>query len=98
MLLGATVLCFLVLLVLLADRLGTRVFQGGVDRVFYRCDECDLQYPHREVRGSASLICPAGHVVRRDHPRTSAGAVGIFVCLGFLAVAIGLMLTGVVPN
>lgn len=98
MLLGATLLCFLVLLALLADRLGTRLFHAGADRVFYRCDECDLQYPRREVAGPGALVCPAGHAVRVEHPGASAGVVAIFVCLGFLAVAVALMLTGVVQT
>jgi hypothetical protein len=98
MLLGATVLCFLVLLVLLADRVGARVFHGDAERVFYRCEACDLRYPRREISDPRLLVCPAGHPVRLEEHRSSAGAVAIFVCLGFLAVAIGLMLTGVVPD
>ena len=98
MLLGATVLCFLVLLALVADRLGARLFQGGSDRVFYRCDECDLQYPRREITSPSALVCPAGHAVRLQQSGSTAGVIGIFVCLGFLAAAIGLMLSGVVPS
>ena len=98
MLLGATLLCSLVLLALLADRLGARVFHGDTGRVFYRCDQCDLLYPRREITSPNAQVCPAGHAVRLEPARTSAGIVLIFVCLGFLAVAIGLMLSGVVPD
>jgi len=99
MLLGATVLCFLVLLVLLAERLGSTVWQGETTRGFYRCEACDLRYPAREVSSAARrAVCPAGHVIVRERSRTSAGAVAIVACVGFLAVAIVLMLTGVVPN
>ena len=98
MLLGATVLCFLVMLVLLADRLGARVFQGDADRVFYRCEACDLRYPRREISDPRLQICPAGHPVLPEQRRTTAGVVGICVCLGFITVAVTLLLTGIVPN
>lgn len=97
MLLGATVLCFLVLLALVADRVGGHVFHGESERVFYRCEECDLRYPRRELHDTRLQICPAGHPVLAEQRRVSVGAVAIFVCLGFLAVAIVLMLTGTVP-
>lgn len=98
MLLGATVLCALVLLVLLADRLSNSVWHGGGDRIFYRCEQCDLRYPRREAGGGVRTACPAGHPIHVERSSTSAGSVAIFVCVGFLAVAILLMLTGVVPN
>jgi len=97
MLLGATILCFLVLLALLADRLGNRVWHGGSDRVFYRCEACDLRYPRRDVAGASRATCPAGHPVVLERSHGGAGAVVIFVCLGFLAVATALMATGIVP-
>jgi len=98
MLIGATVLCSLVLLVLLADRVGSTVWQGESARAFYRCEACDLRYPRREVSGGFQVVCPAGHQVVAERSRASAGSVGIVACLGFLAVAVVLMLTGIVPN
>ena len=96
MFLGATVLCFLVLLVLLADRFGSRIFHGEGDRTYYRCIECDLRYPRRQIQDPRFRVCPAGHPVIVEEPGVSAGLVGIFVCLGFLLVALLLLLTGVV--
>lgn len=98
MLLGASVLCFLVLLVLLADKLSSKVWHGESERVFYRCEACDLRYPRRELVGGDRVVCPAGHQIALEHHRPSAGAVAIVACVGFLAVAIALMLTGAVPN
>ena len=97
MLVGASVLCFLVLLVLLADRLGARVWHGEHNTTFYRCEECDLRYPRRELRDPAMQVCPAGHVVALEQQSTAAGLVAIFACLGFLSIAILLMVTGIVP-
>ena len=96
MLIGATVLCFLVLLVLLADRYQARLFHGEGDRTFYRCDQCDLRYPRRQISDPRLALCPSGHPVALDDVGIGAGAIGIFVCLGFLAVALVLLLTGVV--
>ncbi len=94
MLLGASVLCLLVLLMLLADRLGARVFQGRSDRVFYRCEACDLRYPRGDIADPELRFCPHGHPVVVEHPHTAAGVVGICACLGFLSVALVLMLAG----
>lgn len=96
MFLGATVLCFLVLLVLLADRYQARLFHGEADRTYYRCAQCDLRYPRREIADPRLRTCPAGHPITAEDPRVGAGVVGIFVCLGFLIVAVVLLLTGVV--
>ncbi len=96
MLLGATVLCFLVLLVLLADRYQARLFHGEGDRIFYRCDRCDLRYPRRQISDPRLAMCPSGHLVTLEDSRIGAGAIGIFVCLGFLVVALVLLLTGAV--
>ena len=97
MLVGASVLCFLVLLVLLADRLGSHVWHSDTDAAFYRCEECDLRYPRRELRDPRMQICPVGHYVALEQRSAAAGVVGIFACLGFLSVAIFLMVTGIVP-
>lgn len=95
MLIGATVLCFLILLVLLADRYGARIRgQGGRD--YFRCEQCDLHYRRRQPAGPSLQVCPEGHPVQLEEPGTSASTVGIFICLGFLAVALLLVLTGAV--
>ena len=96
MLIGATVLCFLVLLVLVADRYQARLFHGEADRIFYRCDQCDLRYPRRQISDPRLTICPSGHPITLEESGIGAGAIGIFVCLGFLVVALVLLLTGVV--
>ena len=96
MLIGATVLCFFVLLALLADRYQARLFHGEGDRTFYRCVECDLRYPRREISDPRLLVCPAGHPIALEDRGVGAGTIGIFVCLGFLVVALVLLLTGVV--
>ncbi|TMB91152.1 MAG: hypothetical protein E6J45_07065 [Chloroflexi bacterium] len=98
MLIGATVLCFLVLLVLVADRLGASVWHGGAQRTFYRCERCDLRYPRSDLGDPAMRVCPAGHPVALEEPGTAAGMVGIFACLGFLTVAIALVATGWVTH
>ena len=96
MLLGATILCSLVLLALIADRLGTYVWNSGENRFFYRCDSCDLRYPRGEMEDPELRICPQGHPVIVDRPRLTAGLLGMFVCLGFLCAALLLILTGAV--
>lgn len=96
MLIGATVLCFLVLLALLADRYQARLLHGEGDRIFYRCDQCDLRYPRRQISDPRLAMCPSGHTVTLEDSHIGAGAIGIFVCLGFLVVALVLLLTGVV--
>ena len=99
MFIGATVLCFLVLLVLVADRLGASMWHGGAQRTFYRCERCDLRYPRSDVGGAAMRVCPAGHPVALEEPGTgSSGLVAICACLGFLTVAIALMATGLVSR
>lgn len=96
MLIGATVLCFLVLLVLVSDRYQARLFHGEGDRTYYRCAECDLRYPRRQITDPRLLVCPEGHPIALDDSGIGAGTVGIFACFGFLVVALVLLLTGVV--
>ena len=96
MLIGATVLCFLVLLVLLSDRYQARLFHGQADRTFYRCAACDLRYPRRQIADPRFAVCPSGHPITLEESGPGAGLIGIFVCLGFLVVALVLLLTGVV--
>jgi hypothetical protein len=96
MLVGASVFCILVLLVLLADRAGSRFWQGGEFSAYYRCDDCDLRYPRHELPDPRLQVCPAGHTVVMEQRRTTAGVVGICACLGFLSVALLLIATGVV--
>lgn len=98
MLIGASVLCFLVLLALVADRLGTYLGHGGADKTFYRCESCDLRYLRRELNDPRMQMCPEGHRVFEEKRSTSAGLVSIFVCIGFLAGALLLILTGAIPE
>ena len=95
MLLGAIVLCFLVMLVLIADRAGSRLFHGDSHSVYYRCTACGLRYPRREISDPAMRMCPAGHPIALEPKQTAAGVVGIVACLGFLGVAIVLFVAGV---
>ena len=95
MLLGAIVLCFLVLLVLISDRIGARVFHGDSHSVFYRCEECGLRYPRREISDPRLQVCPAGHRIALEPKSTAAGVVGICACIGFLGVAILLFVAGI---
>ncbi|MBV9100168.1 MAG: hypothetical protein JOZ46_08900 [Candidatus Dormibacteraeota bacterium] len=95
MLLGAIVLCFLVLLVLITDRAGSRLFHGDSHSVFYRCEACGLRYPRREIADPGLRICPAGHPIALEESHTAAGVVGIFACIGFLGVALVLFIIGV---
>jgi len=94
MLLGASIFCFLLLLVLLGERAGSRLWSGGADRVFFFCAECDLRYPRHELQAPAALRCPAGHtVVRKPAGGIDLGLVGICACLGFLCAATALIVT-----
>lgn len=97
MLIGASVLCFLVLVALVAERYGTRLWFGAGERAFYRCDACDLRYVRRELSDPGMRVCPQGHPVNEEPRSPTAGLVVIFACLGFLLVALMLMITGVVP-
>lgn len=94
MLLGASVLCFLVMLVLLADKLGAAVFHGETNTRFYRCEGCDVRYPKREMIDPELRVCPAGHLVKVEKAHATAGIFGVFVCLGFLCAAGVFLLTG----
>jgi hypothetical protein len=95
MLLGATILCFLVLLVLLADRASARLWRGGPEARMYRCAACDLRYPAADMHDPAFRLCPAGHLVVAEADRGSAASlVAIFTCVGFLVVALVMLLSG----
>ena len=97
MLIGASVLCFLVLLALLADRAGAH-WHGQRDRLFFHCEECDLRYPRSTGGGVVVQACPSGHPIVVEESGATAGSVAIFACVGFLVVAIALMVTGLVPH
>ena len=93
MLLGATILCFLVLLVLLAERLSGRLWRGPQGSAMYRCPDCDLRYPATALHDPTVRTCPAGHrVVVEPEAAGGASLVAIFACLGFLTVAVALLL------
>ena len=96
-LIGATVLCGLVLLALIADRFGSRLWQGAGERTFYRCESCDLRYVRRELNDPRMQVCPQGHSIYEEPRSATAGLVAIFVCIGFLSTALLLAFSGVVP-
>jgi len=98
MLIGATLLCLLVLLVLVADRAGGRLWHASGGHAFYRCDACDLRYQRRELADPRLQVCPAGHYIVEEPHSATAGNVAIFACFGFLAVALLLFVSGVVPQ
>jgi len=96
-LVGASVLMFLVLLVLLAERGGDRMWQGHRgDAVFY-CSPCDLRYRRDELRNLVDRVCPRGHYVDVVAKGFSMSTVAIFGCLAFIALAALLTATGLVP-
>ena len=97
MLIGASVLAFLVLLVLLAERGGERMWQGvRGDAVFY-CTPCDLRYRRDELRDQVDRVCPRGHYVDTLTGGFSLGTVAIVTCITFIALAAVLTATGAVP-
>ncbi|HEV7677155.1 MAG TPA: hypothetical protein VGQ42_01140 [Candidatus Dormibacteraeota bacterium] len=96
MLIGASVLAFLVLLVLLAERGGERMWQGTHSALFY-CSPCDLRYRRDELVDQGDRVCPRGHYVDPVGGGFSMGTVAIFTCLGFIALAALLTATGAVP-
>jgi hypothetical protein len=95
-LIGASVLAFLVLLVLLADKGGERMWQGTHSAMFY-CSPCDLRYRRDELVDQADRVCPRGHYVDPVGGGFSMGTVAIFTCLAFIALAAVLTATGAVP-
>ena len=97
MLIGASVLCFLVLMAVVADRYGSRFWHGGANSTFYRCEACDLRYLRRELDDPRRRVCPQGHPIDEKHPASTAGLITIFVCVGFLVAAVLLVVTGIVP-
>jgi hypothetical protein len=96
-LIGASVLAFLVLLVLLAERGGDRMWRGGrADAVFY-CSPCDLRYRRDELSDQVDRVCPRGHYVDVMTAGFSLGTAAIFTCIAFIALAGLLTATGAVP-
>src|SRR5258708_7088776 len=83
-LIGASVLAFLVLLVLLAERGGERMWRGtSTDALFY-CNPCDLRYRRDELRDQAARASPPAHYVDTLSGGFSMGTVAIFTCLVFI--------------
>jgi hypothetical protein len=96
-LIGASVLAFLVLLVLLAERGGERMWQGDRAGAMFYCGPCDLRYRHDELVDHADRVCPRGHYCDPVGGGFSMGTVAIFTCLGFIALAAVLTATGAIP-
>ncbi len=97
MLIGASVLAFLVLLVLLAERGGERMWQGSRADAVYYCTPCDLRYRRDELRDPVDRVCPRGHYVDVLGTGFSMGTVAIFTCIAFIALAGILTAVGAVP-
>jgi len=95
-LIGTGVLAVLLLLVLVAERGGERMWRDHQAEARYYCASCDLRYRRDELveRGRR---CPRGHDVGRMARGFSLNTVAIFTCVGFLALAGVLTATGVVP-
>ena len=97
MLIGTGVLAILLLLVLLAERGGERMWRDHHAAARYYCGPCDLRYRRDELVDQADRVCPRGHYVDALGRGFSLGTVAIFTCLGFIALAGLLTATGVVP-
>lgn len=97
MIIGATVLAGLVLLLLLAERGSSMLWQSGAASAFFYCRPCDLRYPREELQDNATGICPRGHIVQpvqRDFPWSN---LFIFCCCTFIVSALLLIATGTMP-
>lgn len=97
MLIGASVLAFLVLLVLLAERGGEVMWRDHQAPARFYCGPCDLRYRRDELIDQSDRVCPRGHYVDRVSKGFSLGTVAIFTCLTFIALAGVLTVTGAVP-
>jgi hypothetical protein len=96
-LIGASVLAFLVLLLLLAERGGELMWRDHHPPARYYCSRCDLRYRHDELVDGEDRACPRGHHVDTMRGGFSLGTVAIFTCVGFIALAGVLTATGVIP-
>lgn len=97
MLIGASVLAFLVLLVLLAERGGERMWRGVHGDALFYCTPCDLRYRRDELRDQVDRTCPRGHYVDVLTGGFSLGTAAIFTCIAFIGLAGVLTATGAVP-
>jgi len=96
-LIGASVLAFLVLLVLLAERGGDRMWHGIRGDAMFYCTPCDLRYRRDELSDQVDRVCPRGHYVDLMTGGFSLGTAAIFTCIAFIALAGVLTATGAVP-
>jgi hypothetical protein len=96
---GATVFAVLILLLLLAERGSSFLWQGGsAANAFYYCPPCDLRYPLSELADERSRTCPRGHSVEpvpRGFPFTT---FFIVLCVAFIALGALLIATGNTPT
>ncbi len=92
-------LAFLLMLLVIGERAGTRVWHGGADRYFDHCATCDARYPRPAAL--AREVCPRGHritgVIAEPHSSSGLGLAVIALCAGFIAVAVVLTAVGAVP-
>jgi len=98
MLVGAAGFAFLVLLLLLAERLGSRLWYGGADSALFHCRACDLRYPLGELADQQTRVCPRGHLVDAVPRGFPAGTVAIGACVGFIGGVVALVLCGLAPT
>ena len=97
MLIGTGVLAILILLVLLAERGGEVMWRDHQGVAKFYCPPCDLRYRHDELIDPVDRVCPRGHYVERIRGGFSLGTVAIVCCLTFIALAVILTVTGLVP-
>jgi hypothetical protein len=96
-LIGASVLAFLVLLLLLAERGGELMWRDHHTPARFYCAACDLRYRNDELTDQTDRVCPRGHHVDALRGGFSLGTVAIFTCVGFIALAGLLTATGLIP-
>jgi len=98
MLVGAAGFAFLVLLALLADRFGSRLWYGGARRALFYCRACDLRFPPAELGDQQTRLCPRGHFTGHSPREFPAGTVAIGACVGFIGGVVALLLLGLLPS
>ena len=98
MIIGTVVLAVLILLLLVAERASSMLWQSGKSSPFFYCARCDLRYPRDELADLAATACPRGHAVQpvpKDFPWTNVFIAG---CVSFIAASLLLIATGNMPT
>lgn len=98
MLIGAAGLAFLVILVVIGERAGSRLWHAGLMHRLDYCERCDLRYP--QVAGESRASCPEGHplaaAMHAPWDRHREGNAVIAVCVCFITAVLILSFTGVI--